>query len=131
MCLQQQFVLWYRYAVHVGGCCTGQDCSAPHVCIFLVWRVVLKTGVVPQERVWVVFWAWVRCVETLWTGVFSVCSGLVCADSGAYEMIHAVCWVETGTGEGAARVVMCVGKEAECGRRGGNHARCLTSVPDV
>lgn len=32
-------------------------------------------------------------------------------------MIHAVCWVESGTGEEAAGVVMCVGSDAECGRR--------------
>lgn len=28
-----------------------------------------------------------------------------------------VCWVESGTGEKAAGVVMCVGRDAECGRR--------------
>lgn len=55
---------------------------------------------------------------------------MVCAETGAYEMNHAVCWVETGTGEGAG-VVMCVGSDAECGRRAGNGARCPTSVHDL
>lgn len=49
---------------------------------------------------------------------------MLCAETGAYEMNHAVCWVETGTGDRAG-VVMCVGSDAECDRRGGNHARCL------
>lgn len=86
-------------------------------CAFCAWRVVLNIGRLPQGRGqdYVLGSGTLRGDAV--DGECFPCT-VFCAGSGAHKMIHAVCWVGKGAGEEGVRVVMCVGSDAECDRRG-------------